>query len=91
MNKKEFIEAVTDNTDINKEAASVLVNRVFEVIKEQLASGEKIQIAGFGTFDVSERAARTVKNPFTGDNVDVAACKAPKFKPSKVLKDAINK
>lgn len=90
MNKAEFYAAIaakaeTTNKDVNK-----VMKAFVEVATEQLANGEKIQIPGFGTFDVSERAAREGRNPRTGETMTIAASKSPKFKAGKALKDAVN-
>ena len=91
MNKEFLVKTVAGNIDgATKKDIEVVVNEVFDTIKNTLASGEKVSIAGFGTFEAVERAARECKNPQTGEPVHVAASKAPKFKASKTLKDAVN-
>ena len=72
---------------MNAEAA---LNAFVETVSEQLAKGDKISLVGFGTFEVAERAEREGRNPQTGETMKIAACKAPKFKAGKALKDAIN-
>ncbi|MBQ9885849.1 MAG: HU family DNA-binding protein [Lachnospiraceae bacterium] len=90
MNKVEFVAAVAENAGIDKKNADKAVKAAIDVIKAELAKGEKIQIAGFGTFEVSERAERTGRNPRNGETMTIAASKSPKFKAGKALKDAIN-
>lgn len=91
MTKNEMISVIASNVDgVTKKDITVVVDEVFETIKDALASGEKVAIAGFGSFEVAERAARECKNPRTGEPVHVDASKAPKFKASKTLKDAVN-
>ena len=73
-----------------KGAAEKALKAFVDVVTEQLKEGEKVQLVGFGTFEVSERAAREGRNPQTGKTMKIAACKAPKFKAGKALKDAVN-
>ena len=90
MNKTEFIAAVAENADISKKDAEKAIKAFADVVTEELKKGEKVQLVGFGTFEVSERAAREGRNPLTGKTMKIAACKAPKFKAGKALKDAVN-
>lgn len=90
MNKTEFIAAVAENADISKKDAEKAIKAFADVVTEELKKGEKVQLVGFGTFEVSERAAREGRNPQTGKTMKIEACKAPKFKAGKALKDAIN-
>lgn len=91
MNKTEMISAIANKIDgATKKDIAVVVDEVFDTIKSTLASGEKISITGFGSFEVTERAARECKNPRTGEPVHVEASKAPKFKAGKAFKDAVN-
>lgn len=90
MNKSEFISKVSEKGNMTKIAASEAVNAVTEVIQEAMVAGDKIQIPGFGTFEQTERAAREMRNPQTGEMQMVSASKSCKFKPGKTLKDAIN-
>lgn len=91
MNKENLVKTVSESIDgATKKDIAVVVDEVFNTIKNTLASGEKVAIAGFGSFEVAERAARECKNPRTGEPVHVDASKAPKFKASKTLKDAVN-
>ena len=90
MNKTEFIAAVAENADISKKDAEKAIKAFADVVTEELKKGETVQLVGFGTFEVSERAAREGRNPQTGKTMKIAACKAPKFKAGKALKDAVN-
>ena len=91
MNKEILVKTVVENIEgATKKDIAVVVNEVFDTIKNTLASGEKVAIAGFGSFEVAERAARECKNPRTGEPVHVEASKVPRFKASKALKDAVN-
>jgi len=82
--------AVAEKANISKKDADTAVNAVIDTIVETLAKDEKVQLVGFGTFEVSERAARTGRNPQTGAEMTIAASKAPKFKAGKALKDSLN-
>ena len=90
MNKSELIAAVVEKTELSKKDAEKALKAFEDVITEELKKGEKVQLVGFGTFEVSERAAREGRNPQTGKTMKIEACKAPKFKAGKALKDAIN-
>ena len=90
MNKTELITAVAENAELSKKDAEKAIKAVFEVITEAMKNGDKVQVVGFGTFEVSERAAREGRNPQTGETMQISACKAPKFKAGKALKDALN-
>ena len=90
MNKTEFIAAVAEKAEISKKDSEKALKAFVDVVAEQLKAGDKVQLVGFGTFEVSERAAREGRNPQTGETMKIAACKAPKFKAGKALKDAIN-
>ena len=91
MNKAELVAAVAAKTGETKKAAESTVNAFVEVITEELAKGEKIQLVGFGSFEVKKRAARKGRNPQTGEEIKIPASKAPAFKAGKALKDAVNK
>ena len=91
MNKKEFIAAIAENTGLSKKDAEAALKATFAAIEKALAAGEKVSITGFGTFEIRERGARLGKNPRTGESVEIAASKAPVFKPSNVLKEIVNK
>jgi DNA-binding protein HU-beta len=90
MNKTELIAAVANQAELSKKDADKAIKALVEVITEELKKGEKVQMVGFGTFEVSERAAREGRNPRTNETMKIAACKAPKFKAGKALKDAVN-
>ena len=91
MNKTELVAAMADKAGISKKDAEASLKAFTEVVAEELKKGEKIQLVGFGTFEVSERAEREGRNPQTGETMKIAASKAPKFKAGKALKDEINK
>ena len=90
MNKTELIAAIAEQAEISKKDAEKALKAFVDVVTEQLKEGEKVQLVGFGTFEVSETAAREGRNPQTGKTMKIAACKAPKFKAGKALKDAVN-
>ena len=90
MNKTEFIAAVAEKAEISKKDSEKALKAFVDVVTEQLKAGDKVQLVGFGTFEVSERAAREGRNPQTGATMKIEACKVPKFKPGKALKDAVN-
>lgn len=90
MNKAELIVTLAEKADLNKKDAEKVLNAFVDTINESLAAGEKVQLIGFGTFDVKERPARVARNPRTGDEIKVAASKAPVFKAGKALKSKIN-
>ncbi|PWA12379.1 DNA-binding protein [Pueribacillus theae] len=89
MNKTDLINAVAEVTEISKKDATKAVDAVFDAITDTLKKGEKVQLIGFGNFEVRERAARKGRNPQTGEEIDIAASKVPAFKPGKALKDAV--
>ncbi|MCW6659862.1 HU family DNA-binding protein [Aerococcaceae bacterium NML191292] len=88
-NKADLVEKVAAKTNLTKKDVTATVEALFEVIQEELAAGEKVQVIGFGTFEVRERAARKGRNPQTGKEIEIAASKVPGFKAGKALKDAI--
>ena len=90
MNKSELIEAVAASADIPKAAAGRAVDAVVEAVTGALKNGDQVALVGFGTFSVKERAARTGRNPQTGQPIQIAASKIPSFKAGKALKDAVN-
>ena len=90
MNKTELVAAVAEQADISKKDAEKALKAFVDVVTEEMKKGEKLQLVGFGTFEVSERAAREGRNPQTGKTMKIEACKAPKFKAGKALKDAVN-
>ena len=91
MNKTELVAAMAEQADMTKKDAEKALTAFTEVVTKELAKGGKIQLVGFGTFEVSERAAREGRNPQTGATMKIAATKAPKFKAGKALKDEVNK
>ena len=90
MNKTEFISAIAEKAELSKKDAEKALKAFTDVVEEELKKGEKIQLVGFGTVEVRERAAREGRNPQTGETMKIEACKAPKFKAGKALKDAVN-
>ena len=90
MNKTELVAAIAEKTELSKKDAEKALKAFTDVVAEELKKGEKIQIVGFGTFEVAERPARTGRNPMTGKNLDESAAKSPKFKAGKALKDSLN-
>lgn len=90
MTKRELIQVVMENAEISKKGATRAVEAIFENIAETLKKGGKVQLIGFGNFEVRERAARKGRNPQTGQEIDIAASKVPVFKPGKQLKETIN-
>ena len=90
MNKTELIAAVAEKAEISKKDAEKAVKAFTDVVSEELVNGGKIQLVGFGTFEVSERPAREGRNPRTGETMTIAATKTPKFKGGKALKDMVN-
>ena len=90
MNKSELVADIAEKAELSKKDAEKAVKAFTDTVAEQLKAGEKIQLVGFGTFEVAERAARTGKNPQTGKAIQIPASKAPKFKAGKALKDVVN-
>jgi DNA-binding protein HU-beta len=90
VNKTQLIEAVAEKAELTKKDATKAVDAVFEVIQNSLANGDKVQLIGFGNFEVRERAARTGRNPQTGEVIEIAPSKVPAFKPGKQLKETVN-
>jgi DNA-binding protein HU-beta len=90
MNKSQLIEKISIGADISKAAAERALNSFIEAVTDEIKTGEQVALVGFGTFSVSDRAARTGRNPQTGAAIEIAAAKVPKFKPGKALKDACN-
>jgi len=90
MKKAELIDAIADGADVSKAAAGRALNAALDAVSGELAKGGSVTLPGFGTFSVSERAARTGRNPQTGETIQIAAAKQPKFKAGKGLKDAVN-
>ena len=90
MNKTELVAAMADQAGLTKKDAEVALKAFTDVVSTELKKGGKIQLVGFGTFEVSERAAREGRNPQTGQAMKIAASKAPKFKAGKALKEIVN-
>ena len=91
MNKGEFVEVLADRLDLPRAQADRALSAVLDIIAEQLAKGEKVAFTGFGSFEVSERPARTGRNPQTGAAIQIAAARVPKFSAGASLKNAISK
>lgn len=89
MNKAELIGAVAENAEVSKKDAEKVLKSFVEVVSDAMKNGDKVQLVGFGTFEVSERAARTGRNPKTGESIEIAASRIPKFKAGKALKDLV--
>lgn len=90
MNKAEMVTAIAEKAGLAKKDAEKALKAFTDTVEEELRKGEKVQLIGFGTFEVSERAAREGRNPHTGETMNIPASKAPKFKAGKAFKDAIN-
>lgn len=90
MNKMELVAAVADQAEISRKDAEKALKAFTEVVTDELKKGGKVQLVGFGTFEVSERAEREGRNPQSGEIMKIAASKAPKFKAGKALKDVLN-
>ena len=91
MNKTELVAAIAEKTELTKKDSEKALKAFIDVVTEELKKGEKVQLVGFGTFEVAKRNARTGKNPQTGNAIMFLACKAPKFKAGKALKETVNK
>lgn len=89
MNKKDIIKKISENTGATQKDATIIVDELLSIIVENVQT-DKVSIAGFGTFEVVERAARMGRNPQTGESIEIHASKAPKFKPAKAFKDSVN-
>lgn len=90
MNKQELVSAIAEKAGLTKADSEKALNGMMEAVKESLTKGGSVQLIGFGTFSISERAARTGRNPQTGKEIKIAAKKVAKFKPGKALDEAIN-
>ncbi|MCP1676318.1 DNA-binding protein HU-beta [Natronocella acetinitrilica] len=90
MNKSELIEAVAQSADLSKASATRAVDAVVEAVTNALKENDSVSLVGFGTFSVRERAARSGRNPRTGETIKIGASKVPSFKAGKALKDAVN-
>ncbi|MCW1928192.1 HU family DNA-binding protein [Bhargavaea beijingensis] len=89
MNKTDLVNSVAEATGLSRKDAVNAVESVFSTISDALANGDKVQLIGFGNFEVRERAARKGRNPQSGEEIEIAASKVPAFKPGKALKDAV--
>ena len=89
MNKTELINAVADSSELSKKDSAKAVDAVFDAILDALKNGDKVQLLGFGNFEVRERAARKGRNPQTGEEIEIQASKLPTFKPGKTLREAV--
>ena len=87
----ELVAAIAEKTELTKKDSEKALKAFIDVVTEELKKGEKVQLVGFGTFEVAKRNARTGKNPQTGKAIKIPACKAPKFKAGKALKETVNK
>ncbi len=90
MNKTELVAAIAEKTELSKKDAEKALKAFTDVVAEELKKGEKIQLVGFGTFEVAERPARDGRNPLTGKAMKIPTSKSPKFKAGKALKDTVN-
>ena len=90
MNKTELVAAIAEQAELSKKDSEKALKAFIDVVSDELKKSEKIQLVGFGTFEVIERAAREGRNPLTGEKMKIKASKAPKFKAGKALKDAVN-
>ena len=90
MNRTELVAAMAEKSQLSKKDAESALKAFIDVVSEEMQKGEKIQLVGFGTFEVSERAAREGRNPQTGETMTIAASKSPKVKAGKALKDLVN-
>ena len=89
MNKTELIAAMAEKAEISKKDAEKALVAFTNIVADTLVDGDKVQLVGFGTFEVAERAARTGRNPQTGESIEIGASKSPKFKAGKAFKDAV--
>ena len=90
MNKAELVAAIAEKTALSKKDSEKVLKAFIDVVTEELAKGGKVQLVGFGTFEVVDRPARTGRNPLTNEPITIAASKAPKFKAGKALRDVVN-
>lgn len=90
MNKTELIDAIAQQAELSKAEATRALNATLDTIQSSLSQGDSVSLIGFGTFAVGERAARTGRNPRTGETLEIKAAKLPKFRAGKALKDAVN-
>ena len=90
MNKAELVASIAEKSNLTKKDSEAALNGFIKSVEEALAAGDKVQLVGFGTFEVRERAAKEGRNPRTGETIKIAASKSPKFKAGKALKDLVN-
>jgi DNA-binding protein HU-beta len=90
VNKQQLIDAAADRAELSKSEMAKALDAVLDTVAEALQTGQKVTLTGFGSFEVRDRAARTARNPQTGETIQVAASRAPAFKAGKALKDAVN-
>ena len=90
MNKVELVASMAEKAELTKVDTEKALKAFIDTVTEELKNGGKVQLVGFGTFEISERAARTGRNPQTGETIEIKASKAPKFKAGKALKDTVN-
>ena len=90
MNKEELVQEISKKANVTQKEAAEVLSSLVDTIQKTVAKGKKVTLVGFGTFEVSERAARTGRNPQTGAEMTIPASKAPKFKAGKALKDSLN-
>lgn len=91
MNKAELVNAIAEKTGQTKKDSEIVINAVFDTLSDAMVAGQKVQLVGFGSFEVKDRKPRIGRNPKTKEKIEIAASKAPVFKPGKALKDAVNK
>lgn len=91
MNKQQLVENLMEKTNVTKAAAEKFIDAFTETVSCALADGDKVQLVGFGTFEIRKKAARTARNPQTGETLNIPARLSPAFKPGKALKDKVNK
>lgn len=89
MNKAELITAVSEEAEVSKTDTKKVIDAFVKTVSDAMKNGDSVQLTGFGTFEVTERSARTGRNPQTGETVQIAACKTPKFKAGKTLKELV--
>ncbi len=90
MNKTELVAAIAEKSELSKAQSEKALKAFLETVEETLKAGDKVQLVGFGTFEVKDNPARKGHNPRTGKSIKIKACKSPKFKAGKALKDALN-
>lgn len=91
MNKVEMVTKIAEKTSVDKKNVEAVLSAFMDIVTETLTAGDKVSLVGFGAFEVSERAAREGRNPATGESIHIGPSKSPKFKPSKNLKEAVNR